>query len=282
MMQANKQGILGDSHDVGLHPVWRSPESCLSATTRIVAIARKYGRKVHILHVTTQEEMTFLASHKDIASVEVLPNHLTLAAPDCYKRLGTLAQQNPPIREQHHQDALWQAIADGTVDIVASDHAPHTREEKAKPYPQSPSGTPGVQTMLPIMLNHVHEGRLTLERLVDVLCYGPSRLHQIACKGRIARGYDADFTIVDLQKKHTITHAQQRSKAGWTPFDGMQVTGGHRFCARTWPTERETRECGFSRGSWLCRQAFASSRWLPCGAPPIPKDYKRWRYCATL
>jgi dihydroorotase len=225
MMQANKQGILGDSHDVGLHPVWRSPESCLSATTRIVAIARKYGRKVHILHVTTQEEMTFLASHKDIASVEVLPNHLTLAAPDCYKRLGTLAQQNPPIREQHHQDALWQAIADGTVDIVASDHAPHTREEKAKPYPQSPSGTPGVQTMLPIMLNHVHEGRLTLERLVDVLCYGPSRLHQIACKGRIARGYDADFTIVDLQKKHTITHAQQRSKAGWTPFDGMQVTG---------------------------------------------------------
>jgi dihydroorotase len=225
MMQENKKTILKDSSDVRLHPVWRSPESCLSATTRLVRIARKYGRRVHVLHITTAEEMAFLAKNKDIASVEVLANHLTLASPDCYNQLGTKAQQNPPIREKRHQDALWRAISDGTVDILASDHAPHTLEEKAKPYPASPSGTPGVQTLLPIMLNHVHEGRLTLERLVDLMAYGPQRIHRIAGKSRIAVGYDADFTIVDLQKEMTITNAQQKSRAGWTPFDEKKVTG---------------------------------------------------------
>ncbi len=225
IMNQNKISILGDSTDVCLHPVWRSAESCLSATQRLIRIARKYGRRVHVLHITTAEEIAFLAQNKDIATVEVLANHLTLHAPECYQTLGSKAQQNPPIREKHHQDALWQGIADGTVDILGSDHAPHTLEEKAKTYPASPSGTPGVQTMVPIMLNHVHEGRLTLERLVDLLCYGPNRVHQIAEKGRIAKGYDADFTIVDLQKEKTITNAQQKSRCGWTPFDGKTVTG---------------------------------------------------------
>ncbi|MDY0029828.1 MAG: dihydroorotase [Pseudobdellovibrionaceae bacterium] len=225
MMNENKKTILGESHDVTLHPVWRSAESCLSATTRLVRLARQHNRRVHVLHITTAEEMEFLAKNKDIASVEVLANHLTLYAPDCYEQLGSKAQQNPPIREKHHQDALWKAIANGTVDILASDHAPHTLEEKAKEYPASPSGTPGVQTLVPVMLNHVNNGRLTLERLVDLMCYGPQRIHRIICKGRIARGYDADFTIVDLKKKDTITNAQQLSRAGWSPFDGMEITG---------------------------------------------------------
>lgn len=225
MMRENKIKILGDSTDVGMHHKWRSEEGCLSATTRLVRLARECGRRVHVLHITTQQEMDFLAQNKDIASVEVLPNHLTLHAPECYERLGTLAQQNPPIREKHHQDALWRAIADGTVDILGSDHAPHTLEEKQKTYPASPSGTPGVQTLVPIMLNHVKNGRLTLERLVDLMVYGPHRIHQIACKGRIAHGFDADFTIVDLEKRMTITNAQQKSRAGWSPFDGMEVTG---------------------------------------------------------
>ena len=169
--------------------------------------------------------MEFLAANKDIATVEVLANHLTLYAPDCYDVLGTRAQQNPPIREKRHQDALWRAIADGTVDMVASDHAPHTLDEKNKIYPASPSGTPGVQTILPIMLHHVYQGRLTLEKLVDLMCYGPQRVHGIVGKGRIARGYDADFTLVDLKKSHTITNAEQKSRSGWTPFDGVSVTG---------------------------------------------------------
>ncbi|HEY8191331.1 MAG TPA: dihydroorotase [Alphaproteobacteria bacterium] len=225
MMNENKKTILGDSHDVRMHPKWRSAESCLSATTRVLRLARAAGRRVHVLHITTREEMELLAQHRDIASVEVLPNHLTLSAPECYERLGTLAQQNPPIREKEHQDALWQAVREGVVDIIGSDHAPHTLEEKAKDYPGTPSGTPGVQTLVPIMLNHVDEGRLTLERFVDMVCEGPHRIHGIAGKGRITRGFDADFTIVDMKGRHTITNAEQKTRCGWTPFDGMKVTG---------------------------------------------------------
>ncbi len=225
IMQENMKTILKDQKDVSLHSVWRSPESCLSATKRVVAIAKKYNRRVHVLHITTSEEMDFLKNNKDVASVELLANHLTLHAPDCYEKLGSLAQQNPPIREKHHQDALWKALNSGIVDIIASDHAPHTLDEKAQEYPKSPSGTPGVQTMVPVMLNHVNEGRLSLERLVELWSYGPERIHKIHNKGRIAKGYDADFTIVDLKKKTTITNAQQKSKTGWTPYDGLQVMG---------------------------------------------------------
>ncbi len=225
IMQENQEKILGDSNDVAMHHVWRSEEGCINATKRVLDAARKHGRRVHILHVTTAQEMEILAENKDIATVEVLANHLTLHAPDCYEELGTHAQQNPPIREKHHQDALWAAINDGTVDILASDHAPHTLEEKAQIYPKSPSGTPGVQTLVPIMLNHVNNGKLTLEKLVELLCHGPCRVHQIARKGRIAKGYDGDFTIVDMNKTETITNEQQASHAGWTPFNGVTVRG---------------------------------------------------------
>ena len=225
MMAENKKTILGDSHDVALHPAWRSVASSASAVGRLLRLARKTGRRVHVLHVTAGEELELLASHRDIASVEVLPNHLTLAAPECYRTLGTRAQQNPPIREQAQQDALWRGIASGLIDMIGSDHAPHTLDEKALPYPQSPSGTPGVQTLVPVMLDHVNAGRLTLERFVDLVCEGPLRVHQIAGKGRIARGYDADFTIVDMQARRVVTDADQHSRAAWSPFAGRTLTG---------------------------------------------------------
>ena len=225
IMNENKVTILGDSNDVAMHYKWRSEESCLNATKRIVSIAKKYSRKVHILHITTAQEMAFLKANKDIASAEVLANHLTLHAPDCYDIFGTLAQQNPPIREKHHQDALWAAIADGTVDIVASDHAPHTLDEKSGTYPNTPSGTPGVQTLIPIMLNHVHEGRLSYERLVDLMAYGPYRIHKIKNKCLIRKGFNADFTVVDPKAEHIISNAEQASKSGWTPYDGKKVIG---------------------------------------------------------
>ena len=225
MMDKNKKEILGDSTDVSMHCIWRSPESCLSATTRVVELAKKHKRRVHILHITTSEEMDYLKKNKEYASVEVLANHLSLHAPECYERLGTLAQQNPPIREKHHQDALWQAINDGTVDILASDHAPHTLDEKAQIYPSSPSGTPGVQTLVPVMLNHVSEKKLSLERLVDLWSHGPHRIHKIHNKGQLKIGYDGDITLIDLKKEMTITNAQQKSKTGWTPFDGLKVKG---------------------------------------------------------
>lgn len=225
MMNENKKTILGDSTDVAMHPVWRSVESCISATKRLLNIARKTGRRVHVLHISTAEELEILKDYRDVATVEVLANHLTLYAPACYKEFGTRAQQNPPIREKHHQDALWKAIDEGLVDILASDHAPHTLEEKAQTYPNSPSGTPGVQTLLPVMLQHVNDGRLTLERLVDLMAYGPARVHQIAGKGRISRGYDADFTIVDMDHEREIRNDDQASRAAWTAFHGQTKKG---------------------------------------------------------
>lgn len=215
------------SHQGGVHshPEWRDVECARLATERVIRAARKAGRKIHVLHVSTKVEVPMLAAAKDIATMEVTPQHLTLAAPDCYDRLGTYAQMNPPIRTADHREALWAAVRDGIVDVVGSDHAPHTRDEKARDYPGSPSGMPGVQTLLPLMLNHVAEGRLSLERVVDLTAHGPQRIYQIAGKGRIAVGWDADFTLVDLNATRTITNDWMETKSGWTPFDGMDVKG---------------------------------------------------------
>ncbi|MGE4061970.1 MAG: dihydroorotase [Rhodospirillaceae bacterium] len=251
MRQTERAAMENDGADVSMHPEWRDVETAVRCTNRLLSLAREAHRRVHVLHVTTAEEMDILARHKDIATVEVLPQHLTLAAPECYQRLGTLAQMNPPIREARHRDALWKAIADGIVDCVGSDHAPHTREEKARPYPRSPSGLTGVQTLLPLMLNHVAEGRLTLQRLVDLTSAGPARIFGIAGKGRIAVGYDADFTVVDLKAKRTIANDWIASKAGWTAFDGMEVTG--------WP------EATIVRGNVVMRDDEVQGR--PIGAP---------------
>jgi dihydroorotase len=169
--------------------------------------------------------MEILAENKDVATVECTLNHLTLAAPDCYERLGAFAQMNPPVRDAQHRAALWRAIDQGVVDVIGSDHAPHTREEKLADYPSTPSGMPGVQTLLPLLLDHMNAGRLSLERLVDLTASGPARIYNIAGKGRIARGFDADLTLVDLAAKRTIENSWIASKCGWTPFDGMQVTG---------------------------------------------------------
>jgi dihydroorotase len=225
MRLQERASLVRDGADVSKHHEWRDVETAVRSTERLLRLARQHRRRVHVLHVTTAEEMQILSAHKDIATVEVLPQHLTLAAPECYQRLGTFAQMNPPIREARHREALWNAVNDGIVDCVGSDHAPHTREEKAKPYPRSPSGLTGVQTTLPLLLDHVANGRTTLERLIDLTSAGPARIFGIAGKGRIAVGYDADFTIVDLKAKRTITNAWIASKSGWTPFDGTNVTG---------------------------------------------------------
>ncbi len=207
------------------HPVWRDEVTALRSTERLVRSARKYGARVHVLHITTAQEMDFLKEHKDVASVEVTPHHLTLFAPDCYERLGTLAQMNPPVRDAVHKAGIWRGVEQGIVDVLGSDHAPHTLEEKAKEYPASPSGMTGVQTLVPLMLDHVNAGRLSLARFVDLSSAGPARLFGIARKGRIAVGYDADLTIVDLKRRETIRNDWVASRAGWTPYDGVAVTG---------------------------------------------------------
>lgn len=207
------------------HPVWRNEEVALRCTQRLVDLARKNGAQVHVLHISTEAEIRYLADQKDVASCEITPHHLTMIAPDCYRELGTLAQMNPPVREARHRDALWWGINQGVADVLGSDHAPHTLEEKAKTYPASPSGMTGVQTLVPLMLDHIHAGRLTLERFVDLTSAGPARLFGMARKGRIALGYDADFTIVDLKKRMLITNDWIASKSQWTPYHGKEVTG---------------------------------------------------------
>lgn len=207
------------------HEEVRDAASALESTHRLVRIAKALGKRIHVLHVTTKEEMIFLAANKDVASVEVTPQHLTLTAPEAYERLKGYAQMNPPIRNKHHQDGLWDALAAGVADVLGSDHAPHTKEEKARPYPASPSGMPGVQTLVPVMLTHVANGRLSLERFVDLTSHGANRLFGMADKGRLAVGNDADFTIVDLKARRTIKHEDMASRVGWTPFDGFEATG---------------------------------------------------------
>ena len=208
------------------HPEVRDAESAIRSTRRLVGLAQETGARIHVLHVTTKDEMEYLRFHKDVATVEITPQHLTLVAPEAYERLGSYAQMNPPIRSQEHVDALWLwGMQQGVADVLGSDHAPHTKEEKAKPYPASPSGMPGVQTLVPLMLTHVANGRLSLERFIDLTSAGAQRVFGTANKGRMAVSYDADLTIVDLKAKRTITHDQQATRCGWTPFDGVEATG---------------------------------------------------------
>jgi len=211
--------------DPASHPVWRDDESAMLATRRIVALARAAGRRIHVLHVTTPAELAFLGANKDIATCEVTPQHLTLAAEEAYPRLGTYAQMNPPIRSAAHREGLWHWLRQGVPDVLGSDHAPHTREEKARPYPASPSGMPGVQTLVPLLLDHVAQGRLTLQRFIDLTSAGPQRIFGLVGKGRIVVGYDADFTVVDMKARWTLDGQWLASRCGWSPFEGMRVTG---------------------------------------------------------
>jgi dihydroorotase len=216
---------LAELGNVHTHPVWRDVTSAVQCTERLLHLARETGSLIHVLHISTVEEMGILAGHRDIASVEVTPQHLTLAAPECYDRLGTFAQMNPPLREERHRTGLWAGVATGVVDVLGSDHAPHTREEKEDPYPKSPSGMPGVQTLVPVMLDHVAKGRLTLERFVDLTAHGPQRVFGLAGKGRLMAGYDADLTVVDLKARRSVSEDWLAYKCGWSPFTGTELHG---------------------------------------------------------
>ena len=211
--------------DVHSHPEWRNTECAISSTRRVVKIAERYNKKIHVLHVTTKEEVDFLAMHKKNVTFEITPQHLTLYAPDCYDKLGTYAQMNPPLRTKEHYDRLWVAIKNNIVDVLGSDHAPHSKENKNKNYPNTPSGMPGVQTIFPIMLDHVNNGKLTLEQLIKLMCENPCKIFGIKNKGYLKEGYDADLTITDMNKEVTIKDEMIASKCGWTPFNNRKVKG---------------------------------------------------------
>ncbi len=207
------------------HMEWRDEECAALGTRRIVALAHKTGRPIHIVHVSTEAEFNFLPQHRDVATAEVLLNHLTQIGPECYERLGGYAVMNPPIRDRRHYEAAWHAVREGVVDTIGSDHAPHSRAAKERPWPEVAAGLTGVQTLLPIMLDHVNAGRLSLGRMVDLMAAGPARVYGALNKGRITVGYDADFSLVDLGLKRRIEESWLATPAGWSPFTGMQVTG---------------------------------------------------------
>ena len=211
--------------DVHSHPEWRNVECAMSSTRRVVKIAERYNKKIHVLHITTKEEVDFLAMHKKNVTFETTPQHLTLYAPDCYEKLGSYAQMNPPLRTKEHYDRLWVAIKNNVVDVLGSDHAPHLKANKDKEYPNSPSGMPGVQTIFPVMLNHVNDGKLTLQQLINLMCENPCKIFGIKNKGFIKEGFDADLTIADMNKEVIIKNEMIASKCGWTPFNNYKVKG---------------------------------------------------------
>ena len=211
--------------DVHSHAEWRNVEVAMSSTRRVVKIAERYNKKIHVLHVTTREEVDFLAMHKKNVTFETTPQHLTMYAPDCYDKLGTYAQMNPPLRTKEHYDRLWVAIKNNIVDVLGSDHAPHLKENKDKEYPNTPSGMPGVQTIFPVMLDHVNNGKLSLQQLINLMCENPCKIFGIKNKGFIKEGFDADLTIADMNKEVTIKNEMIASKCGWTPFNNYKVKG---------------------------------------------------------
>ena len=212
-------------NDPSSHPRWRNEVTAMKSTRNLINLANRIKRKIHILHISTGDEINVLKRQKKYVSCEVTPQHLTLSSPSCYKNLSTLAQMNPPIRNGKHKNILRKAFKRGQFDVIGSDHAPHLLSEKALRYPKSPAGMPGVQTLLPILLNEVSKKFISINDVVRLTSYNPKKIFKVKNKGLIKKGYDADFTFVDLNKNQKVSNKMIKSKCGWTPFHGMNIKG---------------------------------------------------------
>ena len=226
ILQENRKLMKGID-DVRIHSRIRDESAALSATKLAVRLSLKYLRRLHILHLTTEEECDFLRTlpREHHISTEVCPQHLVLSSPECYEHLGTKAQMNPPIRSKRHTVALWQALKDGIIDCIATDHAPHTLAEKEKPYSKSPSGMPGVETSLALMLDRVNRDLCTLPEVVYWMSESPAKLYKMHGKGRIEVGQDADLALIDMSLKKKVTNGKLNTRVNWSPFDGMELQG---------------------------------------------------------
>ena len=224
-----------DTTDVADHSRIRDHQTAIVATRRAIDLAVRHRHRFHVLHVSTAAEVDLIAQHRDFVTAEVCPHHLFFNCDD-YARLGTLVQMNPSLKTAADNAGLWRALLAGTIQVVATDHAPHTLQEKSQPYPKSPSGLPAVENSLALLLNEVHRGRCTLPQVVSWMCDAPARVWDIVRKGRIAEGYDADLVLVDLNKSATIKNADQETKCKWSPWDGVALTG---WPVRTWVLGQE-------------------------------------------
>jgi dihydroorotase len=226
----NNAAKFAESRDVADHSRIRDHEAAIRSTRRALDLARRHRHRFHLLHVSTGEEANLVADHGGLITAEVCPHHLLFDVGD-YERLGTLVQMNPSLKTKADTEELWQALLDGRIQILATDHAPHTLEEKQRPYPQSPSGLPAVENFLPLMLDQASRGRCSLDQIASWMCDGPARVWDIVNKGRIARGYDADLVLVDMHKTAEIRNELQETRCGWSPWHGTKLTG---WPVRTW------------------------------------------------
>ncbi len=238
-VQANKSRFAG-TNDVSDHSRIRDVTAAVTATGRALDLAYRHGHRFHVLHVSTAAEIPLLADHRNLITSEVCPHHLFFNTDD-YPRLGTLLQTNPSVKSSDDNARLWQALLQGKIQVLATDHAPHTLSEKNQPYPQSPSGMPGVETGLALMLNQVHTGKCTLEQVVYWMCEAPARVWDIVEKGQIAVGYDADLVLVDLNHSQQVRNDQQLTKCGWSAWHGETLTG---WPVRTWVMGHEVYRSG--------------------------------------
>lgn len=213
-------------HDVADHARIRDEEAAMIATKTAVGLARRHGARLHVLHVSTAEEADWLATLGDPRiTAEVCTPHLFLDAETAYEALGTKAQCNPPVRARRHREALWRHLHAGTFALVATDHAPHTLEEKGRTYPESPSGMPGVEWMLPLLCEEVAAGRATWSDVARWVCDGPARTYGLRGKGRLEVGFDGDLALVDPGARRTIGDRPYFTRCGWSPFEGRVVRG---------------------------------------------------------
>jgi dihydroorotase len=255
-VRANAARLEG-THDVADHSRIRDHAAALIATRRAIDLSFRHRHRFHVLHVSTAAETDLLADHRGLITGEACPHHLLFSVDD-YARLGTLVQMNPSVKTCEDSASLWRALADGRLQVVATDHAPHTLEEKQKPYPASPSGVPAVENSLALMLNEVHRGRCTLEQVVHWMCDAPARVWDIVNKGRIEVGYDADLVLVDLERTQEVRNEDQVTKSGWSPWHGEALTG---WPVRTWVMGNEVYNYGrFITGQLGCEAQFDHAR----------------------
>jgi dihydroorotase len=250
-VRANAERLAGTT-DIRDHSRIRDHEAAIIATRRAIDLAKRHKHRFHLLHVSTGAETPLIADHGNLITAEVCPHHLFFNVDD-YARLGSLVQMNPSIKTREDNEQLWQALLDGLIQVVATDHAPHTLEEKRQPYPKSPSGLPAVENSLALMLNQVHQGRCTIEQVVKWMCDAPARVWDIVDKGRIAVGYDADLVLVDLNKIATIRNDEQETKNKWSPWHGETLTG---WPVRTWVMGHEVFRDGVIDESRLGSEAM--------------------------
>lgn len=227
---------LGDDVELADHSLKiRTVEAAVIATRRAMDLAFRHKHRFHVLHMSTGAEAELIGDHRNLITAEVCPHHLYFDVTD-YDRLGTRVQMNPSVKFPEDRDALWAALLDGRVQVIATDHAPHTLDEKTQPYPKSPSGVPAVENLLALILDRVNQGQCTLEQAVGWLCDAPARVWDMVGKGRIEVGYDADLVLVDMNKTQTVLDEDQETKCGWTPWHGTELTG---WAVRTWCMGRE-------------------------------------------